>query len=378
MYDIYLIIVHLSVLVSARIVFLVRLSQKTLDNKGCLLLEKLVIFVSMILITGATGLVGSHLALHLLENNERIRAIYRTTPSIEKTKSLFKLYEKENLFEKIEWVQADITEIPSLEIAFKDVEYVYHCAALISFDPNDEKQLRKINIEGTANIVNLCLAYTIKKLCYVSSIAALGDLTEHEKIITEETIWNPEKYHSDYAISKYGAEMEIWRGQQEGLQVVIVNPGVILGPGFWDSGCGLLFSKVKKGLLFYTKGTSGFVSVNDVVKIMIQLMKKNSNGERYIVIAKNISFENVLNCIAKGLDVKPPSIYARPLITEISWRIDWILSALFFQKGKISKSMARSLHTSDFISNEKITQTLDYKFKDIDEYCSEIGPYMNI
>ena len=184
----------------------------------------------MVLITGATGLVGSHLALHLLENNERIRAIYRTKTSIEKTKSLFKLYGKESLFEQIEWIEADINDIPSLEIAFKGVEYVYHCAALISFDPKDEKKLRKINIEGTANIVNFCLAFNVKKLCHVSSIAALGDLMEHETLITEETIWNPEKHHSDYAISKYGAEMEIWRGLQEGLPVVIINPGVILGP----------------------------------------------------------------------------------------------------------------------------------------------------
>lgn len=341
-------------------------------------MQQSIYLYKMILITGTTGLVGSHLALQLLENNECIRAIYRTKASIEKTKSLFKLYGKESLFEKIEWIEADINDIPSLEIAFKNIEYVYHCAALISFDPKDEKKLRKINIEGTANIVNFCLEYGIKKLCHVSSIAALGDLMEHETLITEETIWNPEKHHSDYAISKYGAEMEIWRGLQEGLPVVIINPGVILGPGFWDSGSGLIFTKIKNGLLFYTKGTSGFVSVNDVVKIMIQLMKKDITGERYIVIAKNISFENVLNCIAKGLHVKAPSIYAHPWITEISWRIDWILSTLFFQKRKISKSMARSLHTSDSISNEKIAQILDYKFKDIEGYCSEIGSYMNI
>lgn len=330
----------------------------------------------MILITGATGLVGSHLALHLLENNERIRAIYRTTSSIEKTKSLFKLYEKENLFEKIEWVHADITDIPSLEIAFKDVEYVYHCAALISFDPKDEKQLRKINIEGTANIVNFCLDFGIKKLCHVSSIAALGDLMENEKTITEETIWNPEKYHSDYAISKYGAEMEIWRGQQEGLQVVIINPGVILGPGFWNSGSGLIFSKLKKGLLFYTKGSSGFVSVNDVVKIMMQLIKKNSNGERYIVVSENISFENILNSIANGLNVKPPTIYAQPWLTEIACRLDWFCATFFFHKRKMSKAMARALHASDLISNEKTRAILDYKFQNVEEYCKEIGSYM--
>lgn len=329
----------------------------------------------MVLITGATGLVGSHLALHLLENNERVRAIYRTEASIEKTKSLFRLYEKQSLFEKIEWFQADITDIPSLEIAFKDVEYVYHCAALISFDPKDEKQLRKINIEGTANIVNFCLAYAIKKLCYVSSIAALGDLKEHETIINEETDWNPEKPHSDYAISKYGAEIEVWRGYKEGLPIVIVNPGVILGPGFWKTGSGEIFTKVKNGLLFYTKGITGFVTVNDVVKIMAQLMKSNINGERYIVIAKNISFEKILATIAKALNVNSPSFYAKPWITEIVWRIDWLPSTFFNCKRRLSKDMAQSLHSENFVSNEKVKKDLEFTFQNVEEYCDEMNVF---
>ena len=189
----------------------------------------------MILVTGATGLVGSHLLLHLLQNGEEVRALYRNQENIQKTKALFQWKNQSDLFEKINWFQGCITEIPSLEIAFQDIDYVYHCAAVISFNPNDEEILRKANIEGTANIVNFCLAKNIKKLCYVSSIAALGDLQEHENIITEETEWNPEKPHSDYAITKYGAEMEVWRGQEEGLDSIVVNPGVILGPGFWQN-----------------------------------------------------------------------------------------------------------------------------------------------
>ena len=326
----------------------------------------------MILITGATGLVGSHLALHLLENNESVRAIYRTSSSIEKTKSLFALYNKDFLFEKIEWVSADIIDVTTLEIAFKNIEYVYHCAALISFDPKDENKLRKINIEGTANVVNFCLEFDVKKLCYVSSIAALGDLKEHEMEVTEQTLWNPEKYHSDYAISKYGAEMEIWRGQQEGLNAVVVNPSVILGPGFYKTGSGEIFKSVKNGLWFYTKGSTGFISVNDIVKIMVQLMKSEISGERYIALAENISFEKVLKTIAKVMNVKPPSIYAKPWLTEISSKLDWIASNIFLQKRKLSKAMVESLHTADKISNEKVKNTLNYKFQNIEEYCTEI------
>ncbi len=153
----------------------------------------------MILVTGGTGLVGAHLLLHLIENGEvKVRAIYRKSEHITKTKLLFDLYKKADLFSKIEWIEADILDIPSLEIAFQNIDYVYHCAACISFNPNDENQLRKVNIEGTANIVNFCIDKNVKKLCHVSSIAALGDLNQNQTIITEETEWNPEVLHSDY------------------------------------------------------------------------------------------------------------------------------------------------------------------------------------
>jgi nucleoside-diphosphate-sugar epimerase len=329
----------------------------------------------MILVTGATGLVGSHLLIALLENNEKVRAIYRTAASLEKTKSLFHIYNKTAWFDAVEWVQADITDVPSLEPVFQNIAWVYHCAALISFDPSDEKALRKTNIEGTANVVNFCLAYQVKKLCYVSSIAALGDLKASETMITEETEWNPEIAHSDYAISKYGAEMEVWRGQQEGLSVAIVNPGVILGPGFWNSGSGLLFTQITKGLPFYTKGTSGFVSVNDVVKGMMQSMKMESSGSRFIVVAENISYETLLKTIAIALKAKAPTFYAKPWMTEIYWRIDSVLGFLFGKKRFLSQATARSIHQTDLYSNEKIKSELHFQFEDVTPYLFEIGKY---
>lgn len=329
----------------------------------------------MILVTGATGLVGSHLLIALLKNNEKVRAIYRTVAALEKTKSLFHNYNNTTLFDAVEWVQADITDVPSLEPVFQNIESVYHCAALISFDPSDEKALRKTNIEGTANVVNFCLTYQVKKLCYVSSIAALGDLKASEMIITEETEWNPEIAHSDYAISKYGAEMEVWRGQQEGLSVAIVNPGVILGPGFWDSGSGLLFKQIAKGLPFFTKGISGFVSVTDVVKSMIQSMESENSGYRFIVVAENISYETVVKTIADALKVKAPNFYIKPWMTEIFWRIDSVLALLFGKKRKLSQASARAVHQTDLYSNEKIKSELHFQFEDVTQYILEIGKY---
>ena len=326
----------------------------------------------MILVTGGTGLVGAHLLLHLIENDDSIRAIYRKADTLEKTKSLFKLYQKEHLFTKIDWVQADVIDVSSLAIAFKNIDYVYHCAGLISYNPDDEDLLRKVNIEGTANIVNFCIEFQIKKLCHVSSIAALGNLVSNEKQITEATEWNPEIEHSDYAISKYGAEMEIWRGQQEGLNVVIVNPGVIFGPGFWNQGSGLFFTKIKKGFPFYTNGSTAYVGVTDVVKIMIQLMKSNIVGERFTVIAENVTFKNVIFSIAENLKVSKPTFEAKPWILSIAWRIDCLVSFLFRTKRKLSKHSANSLHSSDFISNEKIKNTLNYEFQSINSVIKEV------
>lgn len=326
----------------------------------------------MILVTGGTGLVGAHLLLHLAESEDSIRAIYRESKSVEKSKSLFRLYQKESLFDKIDWVQADIIDVPSLEIAFKNIDYVYHCAGLISYDPNDENTIRKINIEGTANIVNFCLDHKIKKMCHVSSIAALGDLASHETEVTEATEWNPEAAHSDYAISKYGAEMEIWRGQQEGLNIVIVNPGVIFGAGFWNQGSGLFFSAVKKGFPFYTNGSTAYVGVTDVVKIMIRLMESAIVGERFIVVAENSSFKNIIFKIAENLKVKKPKTEAKPWLLNIGWRLDWLVSTLFGTKRKLSKYSANSLNSSEFISNQKIKNALNFEFQSIDSVIQEV------
>ena len=206
----------------------------------------------------------------------------------------------------------------------------------------------------------------------MSSISALGDLAANEKIITEETEWNPEKPHSDYAISKYGAEMEVWRGHQEGLNVIIVNPGVILGPTIWAEGSGKIFTQVKNGLSFYTKGTTGFIAVNDVAQIMIQLMNSAICNERFTLVAQNIVYRDLLNAIATALKVKKPTIHASPLLMEFLWKIDWFVSVFFRQKRKLSRATAKASYSKNEYSNTKITNALGMHFIDIKENINEI------
>ena len=326
----------------------------------------------MILVTGATGLVGSHLLVQLLQENEAVKALYRSEKQIEKVRQVFIFKNQEVLFEQIQWVKGDITDIPSLEIAFENITHVYHCAALISFDPSDEDELRKINIEGTANVVNCCIDFGIKKLCHVSSIAALGNPKEYETTITEETEWNPEELHSDYAITKYGAEMEVWRGHQEGLEVVIVNPGVIFGYGFPKKGSDVIIQSVKKGLSFYTKGNIGIVSVEDVVKSMIQLMKSSVNGERYTLVGENISTKALLDFIAEELKVKKPTTEATKWMTSIAWRMDWLISKIVNRKRRLTRSTATSSHSTTTFDTSKIEKELNFTFQKKESYLKTI------
>ncbi|NHN27024.1 NAD-dependent epimerase/dehydratase family protein [Flavobacterium jejuense] len=329
----------------------------------------------MVLVTGATGLVGSHLLIQLLQENETVKALYRDKKKIEAVKNVFLHKDKLNLFEKINWVQGDITNIPSLEIAFDTIREVYHCAALISFDPRDEERLRKTNIEGTANVVNCCLDSKIEKLCYVSSIAALGDAKENESIISEETEWNPEKLHSDYAISKYGAEMEVWRGQQEGLKVIIVNPGVIFGFGFPKQGSSFFFNSIKKGATFYTKGKTGIITVEDVVSIMYLLMQQNNNGEHFTLVAENVTFETILFWIADAMQLKRPFINANKTLTNFAWKIDWLLSKLSGRKRKFTKQTAIASHKKSEYSTIKIKKKTEYSFTNMKEYLYYLSSY---
>lgn len=327
----------------------------------------------MILVTGGTGLVGAHLLYHLSLENDKIRAIHRKTSNLEAVKTIFSYYASnfEELFNKIEWIEADISDVFALDIAFEQVTEVYHCAALISFEEKDYKAMRKINIDGTANIVNFCIDKKVKKLCFVSSVAAVGK-SINNTFIDETTEWDIEKSNYGYAITKYGAEMEVWRASQEGVLVVIVNPGVILGPGFWKSGSGKLFSNIYKGFKFYTEGITGYVAVNDVVKAMLQLMKSSVINERFILVSENQSFKKVFTEIALNFNKKAPTIKVSKFMSEIAWRLEYV-KAIFTRKPVVlSKNTAKTIHTSRFYSSEKIIKALNFKFEPLSKTITEV------
>lgn len=327
----------------------------------------------MILVTGGTGLVGAHLLYELAQKNNNIRAIKRASSDIDLVRKIFGYYtdrvEADRLFQKIEWIQADINDIPALERAFEGIKFVYHCAALISFDPSDEKMLRKINIEGTANIVNLCISHKIQKLCYVSSVAALGSSGKNPEI-DESAKWNPEENHNDYAISKYGAEIEVWRGTQEGVDVVIVNPGIIVGPGIWNSGSGKIFKRIDKGLKYHFPKVSGFIGVKDVVNSMTLLMESSTKNEKFILVSENLSFEHILKKTAQYLNKPEPSKRLKKWMIACGWIFQKIGSWFGF-KREITRESINGLYSETYYQNSKIRKELNFDFTPVDQVLKE-------
>lgn len=330
----------------------------------------------MVFVTGGTGLVGAHLLFQLSKKGYKIKALVRNPENINRIKHIFSYYTDNinQLVEKIEWIKGDILDPASYFDALKDVNTVYHCAAMVSFDKKDKSELLKTNIEGTANIVNASLEQNIKKMCFVSSIATMGASSNGEAV-TEENYWVPSKNRSLYAISKYKSEMEVWRGIQEGLNAVIVNPSVILGPGFWNSGSGLIFTKAAKGMLFYTTGTTGFVDVRDVVYAMIKLSESNISNQRFILNAENIVYKDLFDRISEAVSVRKPTIEAtRPMLT-IARRVDGVLSNLGIKKRELTKDVVKSSVSKSQYSNQKIKELLKMDFIPLQKTIDEMAQF---
>jgi nucleoside-diphosphate-sugar epimerase len=320
----------------------------------------------MILVTGATGFLGAELIHQLTAQNNRVRALKRGSsviPDLIKENSL------------IDWFVADINDPETLADAFESVTQVYHCAAFISFNPKDKTKLLEINIEGTSNIVNLCVENNVR-LLHVSSIAALGNAKKGE-LITEKDYWEYDPHVHAYAISKYEGEMEVWRGIAEGLDAVIVNPAVIIGKNAGFDGSGAIFKLVKNGLKFYTDGATGIVDVTDVAKCMILLMNSENSAERYTLSAENLNYKDFFAEIAKGFAIKAPAIEAKPWMLGIAWRAAKLVSIFTREAPALTKDSARSSFNLSYYSNEKIKTTININFKPLTESIREVCIALN-
>lgn len=321
----------------------------------------------MIFVTGGTGVLGAHLMFDLTQSDTPIRAFYRSKDRISQIASVFKFYNPENWqsqFEKIEWVQGDILDITEVLESMEGCSHVYHLAALVSFHPKDFTKMMKVNREGTENIVNACLHHNIKKLCYVSSTAAIGG---EDKVISEKTKWKNEPTTSGYSVSKYSAEREVWRGIEEGLNAVIVNPCVILGAGNWKESSLTIFKTVSKGISFYPPGSNATVDARDVSTIMTNLMTSEINAERYLCIGSNQSFKELMTAIAKEIDVKPPKRKVSKWVISIARRFLDVANWIVGSRSDITKDTVNNLYALKSYDNSKVVEALNFDFRPLEE-----------
>ena len=330
----------------------------------------------MILVTGGTGMVGAHVLFECVKKKNKTRAIFRRKESLEKIKELFLVLAPEQpyLFDEIEWVQTDLNDLFNLENAFREVTYVYHCAAKVSFAQFHEEKLIKTNVEGTANVVNLCLKYNIRKLAYVSSIASLG-AEKNIKLIDETNSWSNTQDHTPYAYSKYGAELEVWRASQEGLDVVILNPGVILGAHFWHRSSGTIIERVGKGLRYYLPGKTAVVALDDVVNVLILLMESSIKNERFILVSETIPQKVLLDKIADALNKKRPYFPLSKTLLLLIFIFEKTLDVLMLRKNFLSLSLVEALCNDQEYDGSKITSSLSFKYSDTDSVIKKIAAY---
>jgi nucleoside-diphosphate-sugar epimerase len=301
----------------------------------------------MIFVTGATGLVGSHLIKQLAAAKKTVRAIYRNSPPVWANQ----------LANEVQWVQADILDVVALEEAMQGVTQVYHCAAVVSFQPNSKHQMHQTNVQGTANLVNACLNAGVKKLVYVSSVAALGRIRE-DKPIDETMNWTPETSNSEYGKTKYLAEMEVWRGIGEGLDAVMVNPTIILGAGNWDTGSSGIFKSAYNEFPWFTEGTTGFVDVQDVVNAMTMLMETKISAQRFILSADTWTYQKMFTAIANCFGKQPPHKKVTPLLAALVWRWEAIKGKFTGKAPLLTKETATTAQAKVSFNNSKLLQHL--------------------
>jgi len=316
-----------------------------------------------VFLTGSTGLVGGHLIVNLYQSGKKIRALIRPTSSFVQLKLICKFYDQsfEELYESVEWVFGDTLDFVGLCDYLKDVGEVYHCAAVVSFNSKDDNELLRTNIQGTSNMVDAALKCAVQSFCFISSIGALGAVKDGG-IVHEKSPWKNDGKTSAYSKSKFLSELEVWRAQNEGLNTVIINPGIILGPGCPNKGSLLLFQAGRRGMPFYTKAKTGYVDVRDVCRAATELVEKEVYGKRFILVSENINNKELFTLIAAEFNAKPPRFEAGTVLLTLGAFSSKIYGAITCKKPQLTKETVRSAQKTQIYSNQLIKSTLSFDF----------------
>lgn len=330
----------------------------------------------MNLVTGATGIIGSHVLLHLLEKGQPVLAVKQANSNLDDVQHLFRFYGKENLFNNIHWSEADLTDVFSVEDLLDGVSTVYHCAGYVSFDDKDRLKLKLLNEIVTANVVNACLYKGVQNLCHVSSVAAINN-NDYNGKLNEAVFWKTSGKESYYAISKYNAEREVWRGSEEGLNVVIVNPGVVISPVFKQRSSSRLMDFCRKGSVFYTEGTSAYVAAPDVAKAMVELVEKGIFGERFILNENHYSNYRIMSMIQEAYGKSKPSIKLGKAALYAAAGFDALICFITGSQRKLTRGTVSAGLGSKTYNAEKIKRTLGFSFIPLETFIKTIASAPN-
>lgn len=310
-----------------------------------------------VFVTGATGLLGSFICRELLEHNHEIRAIKRKSSKMDLLG---------DIADRIEWVIGDMNDTAFLEEALNGIEAVIHGAAIISFDKRYVKRMHETNVIGTADLVNTCLKLGIENFVHISSVAAIGRKAGQSKI-TEKDRWEGTKYDSVYADSKHAQELEVWRGEQEGLKVKILNPSVILGPGLWGQGSTSVFDYAYKERKFHPEGKTNYVDVRDVAEIAVKLMESDIHGERFIINADSIDYKKFLQTLSKAFNKKAPTKTVKPWMLGTAVALEYVRSRITGNEALITKNTAMISRTKFHFANDKVKEALNFEFRSLED-----------
>lgn len=317
----------------------------------------------MVFVTGGTGFLGAYILKELIEKDYAVRAIRRN--------GKIPFFISEEILSRVEWVSGDVLDVIALNEAMEGAEAVIHSAAKVSFHRRDKSEMHKINIEGTANVVNAAIQNNVKRFIHVSSVASLGRKMNGD-LVNEQRQWEDNKKTSNYAVSKYYAEMEVWRGMAEGLQTVIVNPSTIIGYGDWNTSSCAIFKSVYDEFPWYTLGVNGFVDVRDVAMAIVLLMESNISGERFVLNGDNWSFQQLFSAIADGFKKKHPSRLATPVMAAAAWRLEKLKSFFSGKLPLLTQESSRIALSTTLFDNTKVLAALrGFSFTPLDQTIQE-------
>ncbi|MEO0403368.1 MAG: NAD-dependent epimerase/dehydratase family protein [Bacteroidota bacterium] len=329
----------------------------------------------MVFVSGGTGLVGMHLIASLLSDGQQVVAGKRANSDLSAIRDFLK-YSLPNVpgaFESIQWRDVDLEDRASFAIAMKDCNAIYHAAAMVSFHSKDFSRMVEFNVGSTRTMVDYALDHDVTFFGYVSSVAALG--REENKPITESTEWKYDENNSTYAGSKYNAELEVWRGIEEGLNAYMVNPSIIMGIGDFTRSSAEIFKQVKKGMPYYPGGNNGFVAVQDVVEVLRHMCEKEAPSRRYMLVAENWSYQHLFDLVANAVNGKSPNKQAPLWTMKLYWRIQQIKELFTGKRAFVTRESLRNANQKYTYDATKVKNELNYQFQDVKEVIKETGEY---